>query len=123
VVALLVALTPLARLYIQDFSNVPPDPAHLGLRWIAVLALAPPLWAIRGRLRAQVIAGGNSRALPRAAAVHLAVLLGFGVLLPFGPLPGVACASLAIVAALTAEILCLRALRGHAALPFEGAAL
>lgn len=118
-VALLVVLTPLGQLYIRDFSNVPPGPAYLGLRWIAVLALAPPLWAIRGRLRAQAIAAENSRALPRAAAVHLAVLLGFGVLLPVSPLPGVACASLAIVAALTAEILSLRALRGPTTLPAE----
>ena len=104
---LLLALTPLARLYVVDFSDVPPGPAGLGLRWMAVLALAPPLWAIRGRLRAVTIAEANTRTLPRAAAVHLVALLIIGALAPFSPLPGVACASLAIVAALIAEILAL----------------
>jgi hypothetical protein len=113
-VALLIALTPLARLYIVDFSNVPSGPADLGLRWMAVLAAAPPLWAIRGRLRALAIAGERTQALPRAAGVHLMTLLGLGALLPLSPLPGVACAALAIIGALTAEILLLQVMSGPA---------
>jgi hypothetical protein len=113
--SLLVVLTPLARLYVAGFSHVPSGPADLGLRWMAVLAAAPPLWAVRGRLRAMAIAGGFSRALPRAAAVHLMAFLGFGVLLPLTSLPGVACAALALVGALAAETLSLRAMADRSA--------
>ncbi|QIJ62429.1 hypothetical protein [Streptomyces sp. JB150] len=101
--AALVALTPLARWYVAGFSNVPDGPADLGLRWIAVLAVVPALWAVRGRLRALVIAGGDTRTLPRAAVVHLAGLIGCGLLLTRTSLPGVGCASLALTAALLLE--------------------
>ncbi|GAA1928248.1 hypothetical protein [Streptantibioticus ferralitis] len=114
-VSLLVVLTPLAHLYIAGFSNVPSGPANLGLRWMAVLVAAPPLWALRGRLRAVAIAGGTSRALPRAAAVHLAAFLMFGLLLPLSSLPGVADAELALVGALTTETLSLWAMIGRTA--------
>ncbi|MGY3205117.1 hypothetical protein [Streptomyces sp. TE5632] len=116
--SLLIVLTPLARLYIAGFSNVPAGPADLGLSWMAVLVAAPPLWAVRGRLRAVAIAGGASRALPRAAAAHLTTFLVFGLLLPFTTLPGVAGAGLALVGALTIETLSLRAMTsGTARLP------
>ncbi|HEY6795770.1 MAG TPA: hypothetical protein VI248_13915 [Kineosporiaceae bacterium] len=108
-IALLVALTPLARLYLENFSGVPREPAELGLRWCLPVVLAPTLWALRGRLRAVAIAGGSAGALPRAAAVHLAVLLGVGAALPFTTLPGVACASVAVVAALVGETVALQA--------------
>ncbi|MFI6209933.1 hypothetical protein ACIBAI_26740 [Streptomyces sp. NPDC051041] len=111
-VSLLVALTPVARLYLAGFSNVPAGPVDLGLSWMVVLAAAPPLWAVRGRLRAVAIAEGAGRALPRAAAVHLAAFLAFGLLLPFTSLPGVAGASLALVAALATETLSLRVMTG-----------
>ncbi|MFD7666790.1 hypothetical protein [Streptomyces sp. NPDC059788] len=111
-VSLLVVLTPLAHLYIAGFSKVPAGPADLGLRWMAVLVAAPPLWALRGRLRAVAIAGGTTQALPRAAAVHLAAFLAFGLLLSFGSLPGVAGAGLALVGALSAETLSLWAMTG-----------
>ncbi|MEV8597864.1 hypothetical protein [Streptomyces sp. NPDC052012] len=107
-VSLLVVLTPLARLYVAGFSNVPAAPAELGLRWLALLTVAPPLWAVRGRLRALAIVRGATRALPRAAAVHLGVFLASGLLLPSASLPGVAGAALALVAALAAETLALR---------------
>lgn len=106
----LVALTPLARLYLTDFSDVPAGPAALGVAWAGMLMLAPALWSVRGRLRATAIAGTDSRALPRAAAVHLTALLGCGGLLPFTALPGIACAVLALIGALVAEILGLRAM-------------
>lgn len=103
----LVALTPVARWYVVDFSNVPDGPADLGLSWIAVLALVPALWAVRGRLRALVIAGADTRTLPRAAVLHLAGLIGCGLLLTLTPLPGVACASLSLTGALLLEIAAL----------------
>ncbi|MDT3396521.1 hypothetical protein RKE29_07680 [Streptomyces sp. B1866] len=110
--SLLVALTPLARLYVVAFSNVAEGPADLGLRWIPLLAAAPALWAVRGRLRGLTIAGGDTRTLPRAAVVHLAGLVGCGLLLTRSTLPGVACASLALVGALLLEILALTCLDG-----------
>ncbi|MEV5317269.1 hypothetical protein AB0K92_06250 [Streptomyces sp. NPDC052687] len=113
--AALVALTPLARWYVAGFSNVPDGPADLGLRWIAVLAAVPALWAVRGRLRALVIAGGDTRTLPRAAVVHLAGLIGCGLALTLTSLPGVACASLSLTAALLLETAALAHGRATAA--------
>ncbi|MCQ4043250.1 hypothetical protein ACFOSC_20370 [Streptantibioticus rubrisoli] len=114
-VSLLVVLTPLAHLYIAGFSNVPSGPADLGVRWMAVLVAAPQLWAVRGRLRTVTINGGTTRVLPRAAAVHLAAFLAFGLLLPLTSLPGAAGAELALVGALAAETLSLRAMSGRMA--------
>ncbi|NLU71026.1 hypothetical protein [Streptomyces sp. HNM0574] len=108
---LLVALTPLARLYLVDFSHVPDGPAGLGLRWIALLAVVPALWAVRGRLRARALAEERTRILPRAALAHLIGMIGLGLLLVRTPLPGVACASLALIGALVIEMLALRGVR------------
>ncbi|MEW9533706.1 hypothetical protein [Microbispora sp. NPDC049125] len=109
VIFALAALTPFAHWYVADFSGVPRGPADLGLRWLLVLGAAPALWAIRGRFRAVFIAGGAVDMLPRAAVVHVAGLLALGASLPFTSLPGVACASIAIVGALLVEVAFLRA--------------
>lgn len=108
--ALLITAAPFARLFLEDFSSVPPEPADLGLQWAPLLALAPCLWALRGGLRAAAIAEGRTGTLPRAAAVHLAVLLAVGGVLPFTSLPGVGCATVALLTALLAEIAGLRVL-------------
>lgn len=111
-VMLLVAVTPLSRWYLEDFSSVPRGPAELGASWLAPLALAPSLWALRGARRAILLADGATHALPRAAGVHLVALVGTGTLLAGTALPGVACAGLAVVCALALETTGLRLMGG-----------
>ncbi|RBQ14926.1 hypothetical protein DP939_37690 [Spongiactinospora rosea] len=106
---LLVACTPLTHLYLTGFSNVPPGPAYLGESWAAVLVAVPALWAVRGQARAWIIAADRTPLLLRAALAHVAGMLAFGLLLPLTRLPGVACASIALLGALAAEIVVLRA--------------
>ncbi|RJL33395.1 hypothetical protein [Bailinhaonella thermotolerans] len=106
---LLGTVTPLAGLYVTDVIAVPPGPAELGLRWLPVLVAAPPLWAVRGYLRGRAMAAGRSDLLPQSVAAHVVVLAGACAALPATGLPGVACASIALVAALAAETAALLA--------------
>jgi len=99
-----IAVTPLGRLYLVDFTHVPPAPANLGIDWLWLLACAPALWAVRGYLRALAIAGDASRLLPWAAGIHLLALTVFSLVFPMSGLPGVACASMAVFGALCIEI-------------------
>ncbi|GIH81582.1 hypothetical protein [Planobispora longispora] len=93
-----------AALYLRDLLVVPQHPAGLALDWAALLVPVPALWLVRGYLRGVILAGAVAGWLVGASLAHTAALIVSLMVLARTPLPGVAVASLAVLAGMTADL-------------------
>jgi hypothetical protein len=94
-----------AEVYLRGFVAVPAGPAGLGLHWLPLLLPLPVLWIVRAYLRGVVMAGERAGALVGASVAHLATLVAAAAGLSLTELPGVAVASVAVLAGLAVDVL------------------
>ncbi|MBQ1017637.1 hypothetical protein KBX71_07110 [Micromonospora sp. D93] len=99
----LVLFTPLLAAYLGSFSGLTGDPLRLALTWSMCTLLIPAGWVARGYLRAGAMAGGGSQVLASGIAVHLAGLVAVLAGTLVAGLPGLACASLAVLGGVLGE--------------------
>jgi hypothetical protein len=103
----LVLVTGFDSLYLTRVTEVPAEPARLGLTWLPLLLPMPLLWVLRGAVRGVVVAGDHRVALVVASIAHMFVLAVTVAGLGLTHLPGVAVGAFAIIAGLVAEVVVL----------------
>ena len=108
-ILVLLAVTPLGRIWFEDVSNFPPEVAALSVQALFVAVLMPGYTTLQSWYTGALVHGGRTRAITEAVALYLAlsgVLLAFGVALQ--PMPGILFAVGAFTVGGVAQTLWLR---------------
>jgi hypothetical protein len=100
--------TGVADSFVRDLMAVPDAPADLGMRWVFLLLPVPALWITRAYLRGRVMADDTTRQLSYASLAHAIVLVATVAALTPTALPGVACASIALLTGMIVEATVIR---------------